>query len=183
MGWTIGVLGFNSRRELGIFLFTTASRSALGPTYPLSNGTREFFPWVSSGRGVKLTTHLHLVPRSRMRGSIPPLANIFVAWCLVKRRDNFTFYLYLNVLWILCTEWCAENNVKVHLMNPWEQHYIHEYKNNETTATEHGDNEEINVMSEVAIRKSVTKLSKNETTREDKPNLFNHRVFRILVIT
>jgi hypothetical protein len=34
MGWTIGVIGFNSRRELGIFLFTTASRTALGPTQP-----------------------------------------------------------------------------------------------------------------------------------------------------
>jgi hypothetical protein len=32
MGWTIGVLGFDSRRELGIFLFTTMSRMALGPT-------------------------------------------------------------------------------------------------------------------------------------------------------
>jgi hypothetical protein len=31
-GWTIGVLGFDSRRGLGIFLFTTASRMALGPT-------------------------------------------------------------------------------------------------------------------------------------------------------
>jgi hypothetical protein len=31
-GWTIGVLGFDSRRGLGIFLFTTASRTALGPT-------------------------------------------------------------------------------------------------------------------------------------------------------
>jgi hypothetical protein len=30
--WTIGVLGFDSRRGLGIFLFTTASRPALGPT-------------------------------------------------------------------------------------------------------------------------------------------------------
>jgi hypothetical protein len=34
MGWTIGVLGFDSRRGLGIFLFTTASRMALGPTQP-----------------------------------------------------------------------------------------------------------------------------------------------------
>jgi hypothetical protein len=34
MGWTIGVLGFDSRRGLGIFLFTTASRKALGPTQP-----------------------------------------------------------------------------------------------------------------------------------------------------
>jgi hypothetical protein len=32
--WTIGVLGFDSRRGLGIFLLTTASRTALGPTQP-----------------------------------------------------------------------------------------------------------------------------------------------------
>jgi hypothetical protein len=32
--WTIGVLGFDSRCGLGIFLFTTASRTALGPTHP-----------------------------------------------------------------------------------------------------------------------------------------------------
>jgi len=28
----IGVLGFDSRMGLGIFIFTTASRTALGPT-------------------------------------------------------------------------------------------------------------------------------------------------------
>jgi hypothetical protein len=33
-GRTIGVLGFDSQRGLGIFLFTTASRTALGPTQP-----------------------------------------------------------------------------------------------------------------------------------------------------
>jgi hypothetical protein len=33
-GLTIGVLGFDSRRGQGIFLFTTASRTALGPTQP-----------------------------------------------------------------------------------------------------------------------------------------------------
>jgi hypothetical protein len=32
--WTIGVLGFDSRQGLGIFLFITASRTALGPTQP-----------------------------------------------------------------------------------------------------------------------------------------------------
>jgi hypothetical protein len=42
-GWTIGVLGFDSRREVGIFLFTTASRTALGPTQP-PLGTRGSFP-------------------------------------------------------------------------------------------------------------------------------------------
>jgi hypothetical protein len=33
-GWTIGVLGFGSRRRLGIFLLTAVSRTALGPTQP-----------------------------------------------------------------------------------------------------------------------------------------------------
>jgi hypothetical protein len=33
-GWTFGVLGVDSQRGLGIFLFTTASRTALGPTHP-----------------------------------------------------------------------------------------------------------------------------------------------------
>jgi hypothetical protein len=33
-GWTIGVLRFDSRRGLGIFLFTTAYRTDLGPTQP-----------------------------------------------------------------------------------------------------------------------------------------------------
>jgi hypothetical protein len=45
MGWTIGVLGFDSRPELGIFLFTTASRTALGPPSLLSSGYQELFPW------------------------------------------------------------------------------------------------------------------------------------------
>jgi hypothetical protein len=33
-GWMIGVLGFDFRWELGNFLFTTASRTALGLTQP-----------------------------------------------------------------------------------------------------------------------------------------------------
>jgi hypothetical protein len=43
---------------------------------------------------VKLTIHLHLVPRSRMRGAITPLPQyVLIAWCLVKHSDNFTFLL------------------------------------------------------------------------------------------
>jgi hypothetical protein len=34
MGWMIGVRGFNSWQGLGIFLFTTMSRMAPGPTQP-----------------------------------------------------------------------------------------------------------------------------------------------------
>jgi hypothetical protein len=35
------------------------------PPSLLSTGYRGIFPWVWSGRGVKLTTHLHLMPRSK----------------------------------------------------------------------------------------------------------------------
>jgi len=42
---------------------------------------------------VKLTTQLHLVSRSRMRGTIPPLPKYdFMAWCLVKAQGQ----LYLS---------------------------------------------------------------------------------------
>jgi hypothetical protein len=34
MGWMIRVLGFDFWQGLGIFLFTTMSRKALGPTQP-----------------------------------------------------------------------------------------------------------------------------------------------------
>jgi len=42
---------------------------------------------------VNLTTHLHLVSRLRMCGSIPPLIHKFpfVVWCLIKHKDTFTF--------------------------------------------------------------------------------------------
>jgi hypothetical protein len=36
-----------------------------GPPSLLSNGHQGLFPWGQSGGGVKLTTHLHLVPRSK----------------------------------------------------------------------------------------------------------------------
>jgi hypothetical protein len=48
MSWTIRVLGFDSRRGLGIFLFTTASRTAVGPTQP----PIQWVPWALS-LGVK----------------------------------------------------------------------------------------------------------------------------------
>jgi hypothetical protein len=54
--------------------------------------------WVpgDSSPGVKLTTHLDLAPRLRMRGAIPPLTE---RW-LVMRGDNFTFtFIYLIMHW------------------------------------------------------------------------------------
>jgi hypothetical protein len=65
-------------------LFTTASRTALGPTKPPVQ-------WVKRALslGVKLTTHLHLVPRSKLYFHSPNTPSWRCAQ--LKHRDNFTF--------------------------------------------------------------------------------------------
>jgi hypothetical protein len=63
-GWTIGVLGFDSRRGLGIFLFATASRTSLGPIQSPIQWVLGALSLGVKRPGVKLTTH-HLVPRSK----------------------------------------------------------------------------------------------------------------------
>jgi hypothetical protein len=91
-GWTVGVLGFDSRRGVGIFLFTTVSRMALGATQPS-------IQWVPGALsfGVKWPGREadHSPPSSAevknewSYASTPQY--IFMEWCLVKHRDNFTF--------------------------------------------------------------------------------------------
>jgi hypothetical protein len=47
--------------------------------------------------GMKLTIHLHLVPRSRMLGAIPPLPQYaFMAWCPVKAQGQLSLPLRLS---------------------------------------------------------------------------------------
>jgi hypothetical protein len=49
-----------------------------------------------------MTTHLHIVPRLRMSGAIPPLRQYaFMTWYSKKHRDDFTFYLYSLLFCIL----------------------------------------------------------------------------------
>jgi hypothetical protein len=92
MGWTIGVLEFNSWQRLGIFLFTTASRTAQGPTQPP-------IQWVPGALFLEVKQ-----PGCEADHSPPFSAEVkntwsytstpqyvFMAWCLVKLRDNFTF--------------------------------------------------------------------------------------------
>jgi hypothetical protein len=60
--WMIGVRFLMGRR---IFLSTTASRPALEPTQPPIQWVQGVFLWGLNARVVKLTTHIHLVPRSK----------------------------------------------------------------------------------------------------------------------
>ena len=56
LGYELHEMGFNYRQRQEMFLFSKKSRPALGPT-------QRFFLWKVSDRVVKLTTHLHPVPR------------------------------------------------------------------------------------------------------------------------
>jgi hypothetical protein len=64
-GYRLDGLGLNPGRGK-IFLFSTVSKLALGLIQPSIQWELGHFLQGLSGQGVKLTTHLHLVPRSRM---------------------------------------------------------------------------------------------------------------------
>jgi hypothetical protein len=88
----IDVSEFKSRHGQEFSLLRVVQTgSGVHPTfYPI--GTGGLFPRGLSGRDVKLTTHLQLVPRSRKYGSIHPLPYTPSWRCvfLVKHRDKFT---------------------------------------------------------------------------------------------
>jgi hypothetical protein len=71
---------------------------------------------VKSGRGVKLTTHLHLVPRSRMRGAIPPLPHTpswrgLPLWCnkWLCTDGTFSFHENVNYIYTITMGWVWTN--------------------------------------------------------------------------
>jgi hypothetical protein len=93
--------GFNSWQGQEIFLFSTVSRPALGPTQPpIQWVTGALSPGVE-WQGVKLITHLHLLPRSRMVELyfLSPHTSPWHSAKLIKHKDNFvfTFYLFLVI--------------------------------------------------------------------------------------
>jgi hypothetical protein len=87
-GWKIGVLGFDFRRGLRIFLFTTASRTALGPTQPPIQGVIG-----AISLGVKR-------PRSKNEWNYISTLSVSLHGVVLsvkrKHRDNFTFTLPLE---------------------------------------------------------------------------------------
>jgi hypothetical protein len=90
------ILRFDPRRGLGIFLFTTASRTALVPTQPpiqgvpgaLSLGVKEPVSETDhsppSSAEVKECVELYLHSPIRLHG---------VVLSLKKHKNNFTFYI------------------------------------------------------------------------------------------
>jgi hypothetical protein len=92
--WMIGVLGFDSQRGLGIFPFTTVSRTALGHSQPpiqwvpgaLSLGVKR------PGREADNSPPSSVEVKNAWSYTSTP-QYVFMAWCSVKPRDNFTFTL------------------------------------------------------------------------------------------
>jgi len=98
MGWIIGGLGSGKGWEF--FCLPLCPDHLWGPLSLLSSGYQGLFLWGYSNWGMKLTTNLHLVLKSRMCGAMPPLSQYaFMVWCSVKKhRDNFTFTFTLEVV-------------------------------------------------------------------------------------
>jgi hypothetical protein len=105
--FNIGVLGFDSRRGLGIFLFTTASRKFLEPTQPpiqwvpevLSLGVkrpgRKANHSPSSSGEVKELAELYFTLAIRLHGVVLSYKK--------KHRDNFTFTVtFPNLFRVQC---------------------------------------------------------------------------------
>jgi hypothetical protein len=86
LGYGLDDLRFKSRQGLGIFLFITASRSALGPTQPL-------IQWVTGAIFLRAKR-----PGREADHSPPPSAevkNAFMTWCSVKVQGQLYILLSL----------------------------------------------------------------------------------------
>jgi hypothetical protein len=90
-GPRVGRPGFTSRQEHERSLVPQRTDRLSGPPHPLSNGYRCIFLQDLSGRGVKFTVHLHLVPRLRMVGLY-----LHSPTCLCGKRYKVQLSLCLN---------------------------------------------------------------------------------------
>jgi hypothetical protein len=89
----------------------------INPSFHIWSGTNQWVPvdlYLGVNRPGREAAHLHLVPRSRMSGAMPPLPqHAFMAWCSVKAQGQL--YLYL-------TNQKAENLniIKIHKTLVWK---------------------------------------------------------------
>jgi hypothetical protein len=109
-GWTTGRWRFDARQRRGIFPLASVSRPALGPTQPPVQWVLGFLSLgVKRGRGVTLTTYLHLVPRSWMSRSCTSCSPLCFHRCVVG-------LLYLCMTFSFCTYSCSKD---VRFPVPW----------------------------------------------------------------
>jgi hypothetical protein len=80
--------GLTSRKgQWWDFFFSVAFRTVVRPTQPPKQWVPGALTRGVKRPGVKLTTHLHVLPRLRMRGGIPSLPQcIFMALCFIKQE-------------------------------------------------------------------------------------------------
>jgi hypothetical protein len=132
-GWTTGRSGFDPRQGQRIFPLTSVSRPALGPTHP----SVQWVPGVLSqglkrGRGVTLTTHTHLVPRSwmsRSYSSSSPSASMacsrtaLLFTCFVcAEYQTIVIYPFSQYAIFLCLDGvsCVTSRREQHRHHRWE---------------------------------------------------------------
>jgi hypothetical protein len=72
---------FRFAAQVVMFLCSTVSRPALGPTQRSVQWVPELHP---SGQGVKWTTHLHVVPKLRMREALTPLPHTCLCGVMIN---------------------------------------------------------------------------------------------------
>jgi hypothetical protein len=90
------VMGFDSRQETRFFFSSQHTDQFWGPSSLLPRDTGGFFPRVKRpGREV---CHSHPVPMLRKDGALHEISKIFVAWCLIIYRENFTFAFFSNTV-------------------------------------------------------------------------------------
>jgi hypothetical protein len=112
----------------GIFLFTTTSRTALGPTQPP-------LQWVPGALSVGVKR-----PGREADHSPPSSAEVknawsytsapqyvFMAWCLVKHRDNFTFTFTLPHYMFLYGSWIRPSDLLRFGINFWKYVSFHTF--------------------------------------------------------
>jgi hypothetical protein len=121
--WTTGWSGFDPRQRQIIFPLSSLSRPTVGHTQPHVRWVPGILsPWVKRGRGVTLTTHPHLVPRSRMCRSYtssPPSASMACSGTALPLSVKILILISLISLLYLSTDRSSKSTDTLAFSHCW----------------------------------------------------------------